>query len=267
MRRLRLTSPPMRGARELQRVINRHLDAWHCPKTMHVVEDDVYGSQTYHRVHEVCFGLGIGQRALNHGVTPYVMDLLKHPGHLNKGQQARQHARASWRHRYAQRGKLHGVDAGVAFALAMSRKKIKESPPGSNSGPYITQWERLAGYNFPVPWCGCFDNACLVAAGLPTQSAWAIGFVPAIEAHAQARIDGWRWTHDTPRKGWLATFGRVIADHTEYVVADGWPLRTVGGNTSAGDGSPNNGGQVAYHDFSKYQGLPLRGFAVPNYHH
>ena len=117
-------------------------------------------------------------------------------------------------------------------------------------------------------WCGAFCNACLVAAGFRPMSFMA--YCPSIEPHARAGVDGWSWFDQNvvPRMGWLAlsTHGGV-AGHVELVARTGRPMVSFGGNTSRGDGSPNNGGVVCRHDWSHYRGLPLRGFAAPPYHH
>jgi len=164
----------------------------------------------------------------------------------------------------------HGAKDAVAFAA--SHVGVKERPAGSNSGPFIDAWCRLAGYTNPVPWCGCFVNACIVAAGLPSGAGWQIGFTPAIVAHAKRGIGGWSW-HATGRPGDLALFdsgpGGDIAVHVEIVRAKLSASRysTYGGNTSSGNaGSQSNGGMVARRDDrSTIGGFHIIGFARPPY--
>lgn len=262
-----LCTPHMHGddIARFQRDLNHRLHAWGVHHN--IKPDGVYGPKTRHATKTVLYGLGVEQALIEHGVTPYVRVLVRHPKRRTRRQHQRARARADWRKRLVKRYQRSGPDLFASYLHSMLG--VAEDPPGSNLGTHITEWEKLTGYNPPpgVYWCGCLQNAALVAAGLPAQS-W-MGYCPSIEAHARAGIDGWKWhpADATPKKGWLALFDEGgIAGHVEGVVADGWPLRTIGGNTSQGDGSPNNGGGVYHHNFSTYRGLPLRGFAEPPYH-
>ncbi len=167
---------------------------------------------------------------------------------------------------------LGGQGPEAALAYAAKHVGVREHPAGSNSGPMIDDWCRLAGYASPVPWCGCFVNACIVAAGLPSGAPWAIGFTPAIVTHAKRGIGGWSW-HSTGEPGDLALFdngpGGDIAVHVEIVRAKLSSTRysTYGGNTSSGQaGSQSNGGMVARRDDrSVLGGFHIIGFARPPY--
>lgn len=270
-RTIHLITPLMHGpdVERLQHDVNGHLKAWGVPQAARINPDGVYGQLSRMRTLEVCYGLGIAHSATERGIGPIVQSRLHSNKRLTASELVHMHNRTNWRHRFAAR--LSGGHAGqaVAYAKSMAGKHIVEHPSGSNLGPYITNWERLAGYHVPpgVSWCGCFVNACLVAGGLHSQT-WGIGYVPSIEAYAQAGHNGWKWhsADISPKAGWIVTFGQGIGEHTELVVEDGWPLRTVGGNTSPNDGgSFNNGGGVYYHNYSTHIGFPRRGFAAPNY--
>lgn len=261
-RTLRLTSPLMHGGdvKALQQELNGWFKRWHVPNRIDA--DGEYGPATRGALKLVCYGLGVNYRD---GATPTVRRKIRDTNLRTDREKRIGGERADWRKRLKHRFEDKGADAAVAYALKMSRLGIREQPSGSNLGPYITEWARLTGYKVPpgVYWCGCFVNACLVAAGFEADHT--LGYCPSVEARAKAGTDGWRWANANanPRKGWLPLFGARIADHIEIVVADGFPLRTVGGNTSAGNGSPNNGGGVYAHNFSTYRGLPLRGYAIP----
>jgi hypothetical protein len=267
-----LTTPAQHGEdiRELQQELNRRLEHWGIK--LRVKTDGVYGVATKRAAMTVAYGLGIDRSDFADGVQPDTRSKIRHAGEKDDlrstPERERARKRRDWVKRLAKR--YSRKNGGVAQAVAYARKMVgtEEQPPGSNLGPRITDWEVLAGYPVRgaregVFWCGCFVNACLVAGGFPTQASWGIGFVPNIEHRAKAEIDGWKWhgPGSTPQAGWVACFGN--GDHTEFVAASGKPLRTVGGNTSKGDGSPNNGGGVFAHDFSKYRGLPLDGYAEP----
>jgi hypothetical protein len=270
VRTLRLTSPHMKGGdvRLFQRSLQHRLTGWQVPTKIAI--DGEYGPQTDRIARKVAHGLGLTGAELAHGFTAGIRRKIHDPQRLTPTEHRRAVARRQWVKRWAQaaRSARHGALTATDYARKMLG--TVEHPSGSNRGPRIDVWNRAVGTP-PGPsayWCGAFCNACLVAAGLPPQHFMA--YCPAIEAHARAGIDGWAWhgPETSPQKGWLALFTEgSVAGHVELVVANGSPLNTIGGNTSKGDGSPNNSGGVFAHDFSHYRGLPLRGFAAPNYSH
>jgi len=164
----------------------------------------------------------------------------------------------------------HGVEDAMQFAA--SHVGVREQPAGSNSGPLIDAWTRLAGYASPVPWCGCFVNACIVAAGVPSGASWGIGYTPYIITRAKSGAGGWSW-HAIGQRGDLALFdsgpGGPTAVHVEIVRTrlSGTNYATIGGNTSSGTaGSQSNGGMVARRDDrSTAGGFHIVGFARPPY--
>jgi hypothetical protein len=160
----------------------------------------------------------------------------------------------------------HGVEDALAFAA--EHVGVKEHPPMSNSGGPILGWCKAAGYTGPVPWCGCFVNACLMAGGLPSGAGW-IGYTPSILARAKAGTAGWS-LHTTGMAGDLALYddkpGGDPVVHVEIVRKRLSATRysCYGGNTSSGDGSPNDGGMVARHDDRSTMGaFHIIGFARP----
>jgi hypothetical protein len=215
----------------------------------------------------VCYGLGIQAQAGN-GIAPDIRLKLRDPARRTRVERKRGDGRAAWRHRLKRRFQQSGPALAVGYASRVNG--VCEHPPGSNRGPQVDAWNRMVGTP-PGPqayWCGAFCNACLVAAGF--QPMHFMAYCPNIEHQARAGVDGWRWFEATelPRMGWLALFTEgSVAGHVELVARTGRPMVTFGGNTSRGDGSPNNGGGVYRHDWSHYRGLPLRGFAAPPYHH
>jgi hypothetical protein len=268
---LHLTSPQMRGGDvlQLQHTINGWLGKWHIPRRLEC--DGVYGVDSRTLTLAVCYGLGIAKAETEHGIAPATRLKLRDPARRSLSERRRCDGRAHWRSRLKHRFHAHGPLLAVAYARKMAALGVHEQPAGSNRGPHIDDWNRAAGIP-PGPnafWCGAFCNGCLVAAGFAPQTFMASCIN--IESHARGGADGWKWQGPTaiPRAGWLALFTeKGVAGHVELVVADGRPLKTIGGNTSpmAGTGSVSNGGGVFAHDFSRYRGLPLRGFAVPPYH-
>lgn len=164
----------------------------------------------------------------------------------------------------------HGADASLKFAIAQIG--TKEIPFGSNWGGKVQQWIKLAGYVSPVPWCGCFVNACVIAAGVANGKGW-IGYTPAIIQHAQNRTGGWRWVGPSDgKRGMLAVFdvpGGDPAVHVEIVEKRNSPssYSCIGGNTTPKgmSGSQANGGAVGRTDRSTGGNFHIVGFAVPPY--
>lgn len=169
----------------------------------------------------------------------------------------------------AHKSRVVGTNRGAYAALTFARKEIgtTESPAGSNWGGHVKLWIELAGYSGPVPWCGCFANACVVAGGLPSGAGW-IGYTPAIIQHARRGIGGWSW-HEVGQPGDLALFdtpGGDIAVHVgvvEHPVAAG-QYQTIEGNTSSGvGGSQDNGGGVFRRQRTTSGNFRIVGFARP----
>jgi hypothetical protein len=217
-----------------------------------------------------------GQRILTEGAQR----VIREPETRDADQLARAKSRQAQLDRgpryYAELAASMGLKGGRgvedALKFAASHVGIKEHPARSNSGPFIDAWCRLAGYTSPVPWCGCFVNACLVAAGLPTGKSWKIGFTPAIVAHAKNGVGGWSW-HEIGQRGDLALYddapGGPPAVHVEIVRErlSRQHYSTFGGNTSSGTaGSQSNGGMVARRDDRSTVGaFHIIGFARPPY--
>jgi hypothetical protein len=260
-RTLHQTSPLLHGGDvvHFQRDLNWWFERWHVK--LHLDDDGDYGEQTREAFKLVAHGLGIDWRD---GATPEIRRKIRDPKLRSQHELKIAAGRSQWRHRLKYRFDDDPVKLFVEYLH--SQVGVTESPPGSNRGPKIDAWNRAVG-TAPGPdayWCGALQNAGLVAAGFANNHR--LAYCPYIEADARGGIGGWRWygPDATPQVGWLALFTeKGIAGHVEGVVEAGHPLRTIGGNTSKGDGSPNNGGVVAYHDFSEYHGLPLRGFAAP----
>lgn len=160
-----------------------------------------------------------------------------------------------------------GVRAQVV-KYARSFIGVTERPPGSNSGPHITAWQRHTArggtYLDRAPWCGIFcENVCSHF-GVDTLPQWA--GVAMIEDFARQGAGGFaRWTTSTVgvQPGDLVVlFGRGV--HVELVERiDGSAVHTIGGNTSSGPGgSQSNGGGV----FARVRSLnDVHGFAVVRY--
>ena len=259
-RTFRLTSPLMQGRDvvHFQQVLNERHREWKIGFQLDV--DGEYGGHTREATRRVLYGLGIPLRRMDHGVAPDLRIAIRHPEHRTPEQIALAASRDDWLRRARKRFDGHGPAAAVAYA----RKHIgiKEQPANSNSGPKIDKWQSMCGIG-AAPWCGCFVNACLVAAGFSTQP-W-LRYCPWIEARARSREGGWSWhSIGKARRGDLVLFGDSEAQHVELYIGGG---QTIGGNTSSGNGgSQDNGGAVCLRqrDFST-PGFRARGVARPPY--
>lgn len=141
-----------------------------------------------------------------------------------------------------------------ALGKAREYVGVKEHPPGSNRGPDIDRWCKWANGQVGYPWCAAFAcgmvrEACELIVPDPRRAS--VGF---LEAWAE-KVGSLLKPGTRPRRGdwicyrfdsddWPDHIGIVLR-----VYAIGWAgryaygrVRTIEGNTSAGDDA--NGGQV-----------------------
>lgn len=127
-------------------------------------------------------------------------------------------------------------------ALVDAKNAVHESPPGSNNS-FFGRWYGL-NYN---PWCAMYVTYRLVMAGF--KYAKRGEFAAYVGAWVEEARNGHRHlalTHD-PEPGDLVAY--KVDQHIEFFVKWLNPMRgefeATGGNTSAHDGSPSNGGECA----------------------
>jgi hypothetical protein len=201
--------------------------------------------------------------------------ILRDPGKRDATQLKRASDRAAllkrgpryWNDLAARHG-VGGKSMEDALTWALSVVGTHEIPAGSNRGPKIDDWIRLAGYEGPVPWCGCFVNAVVMHGGVPSGRGW-IGYTPAIIQHAQNGTGGWKWVGPSQgQRGMVPVFdtpGGAAAVHTGVCLErlSASTYKTVEGNTSNGDGSQSDGGIVAVRSRSTGGDFHIVGFAIP----
>jgi hypothetical protein len=145
-----------------------------------------------------------------------------------------------------------GPDAACKWALEQARDGVRESPPFSNRGPRITDWQQAFGsWLVGQAWCGVFVGTALKRHGGVVGIDSRVASVALIEDDARGGRHGWRTLvapHAAKRGDAVVLFGRGV--HVELVLENhGTYLRTVGGNTSPGSGgSQSNGGGVYVRD-------------------
>jgi hypothetical protein len=277
-RTLVLTSPHMRGddVTGLQGDVNRRLAAWDVSLVLDV--DGDYGMVSRDAAASCLYGLGVDEGGGFDGVSPTDRLKIRHGwDSLTSEEKTRQRDRAGWRKRLADR--YSGGSVEVALAFARARIGVTENPAGSNSdrgtgatgsGKNIDRWERMCLMG-AGPWCGCFVNACLVAAGFPSD--FRLRFCPSLEGMAKSGQGGWSWVPagGTVRPGDVVLYGSSVAQHQGLVetVSGGRDTSTIEGNTGTGPGgSQSNGGIVARrrrHTDGSLGGFPIRGYARPSW--
>lgn len=128
---------------------------------------------------------------------------------------------------------------------------VKEHPAGTNRGPHIDRWCRWANGLTGYPWCAAFMNGVFIeSAGLalPPPKRASVGFLEAWAASVGALLP----VGKRPAKGDLICY-RFDADNwpdhigivdqvIQWDSRRGYVVRTIEGNTSAGNDA--NGGQV-----------------------
>lgn len=216
-----------------------------------VKHDAELGPHTLHAAAKSAFALGLSPedvQAVRHGkISENVQRVILDPS--KRGDKA--HERAKQRHddliKHAQ-AQHTGASAAAKWMLA--QVGTHEEPPGSNLGPGITDWERETGYAVPpgVFWCGCAVHhaVCVVGkANIPVGSR--LGYDGNINNDARAHTNGLELVSSVnSRLGDIVTFSfHHIALLTAPVDSAG--VHSVDGNSSASDGTNNNGGEVATH--------------------
>jgi hypothetical protein len=227
-RTFRLQSPLMRGRdiAAFQQLLNERFAAWSIDKRVDV--DGEYGPMTRRAARQAVYALGISGTELAHGVTPELRIKLRRPSRRTPDEVAHANRRRGWLGRLRRQHEGHGALAALAYAR--KHLGVVESPPATNRGPLIDRWNRATGTVTGSPWCGNFANACLMAAGFPSEP-W-LRLCSAIEGNAKAAKGGWQWTR-SPRPGDLVLFTvGGAANHVGIVEAVGrTAVVTIEGNT------------------------------------
>ena len=262
-RTFRLESPPMRGrdVAAFQQLLNERFAGWSIDKRIDV--DGEYGPMTRRAARQAVYALGISGTELAHGVTPELRSKLRRPSRRTPDEVAHAARRRGWLGRL--RRQHEGQGAQAALAYARKHLGVVESPPATNRGPLIDRWNRATGTAPGSPWCGNFANACLMAAGFPSEP-W-LKLCSAIEGNAKAAKGGWQWT-TSPRPGDLVLFTvGGAANHVGIVEAIGQSaVVTIEGNTHK-DYDPGRFWE-GYGVFRRHHPAgqsPIRGYARPPY--
>jgi CHAP domain-containing protein len=227
--------------KEFQRTLTTRFEAWDIDKR--IEDDGDYGMETRFAAQQVCEGLGILQdQAMRRGVTPELRSTIRDPTRRTLQELARAERRKDYRAKLRERYKGGGPKAALTYA----ERFVGHTETAPNRSPQIDKWIRAAGHDprtdiapgGGVPWCGCFVNACLMAAGLPNGKPFNIAAVENIVQRARGEIAHWElvtvtqgrpgdlacWKDKPPKTGWAhVEIVETRNSATSYVC--------IGGNT------------------------------------
>lgn len=247
MQALQLTSPLAHGhdVRELQKAINRFA-ARHKRIAAPVDVDGQYGPQTDHETRRVAFLLGVGSHHLHGRVGVYAQRVIRDHKVRGPVQLVRSHRRIK-------EARKHAHTPHAVLSWERQHVGLTESPPNSNRGREISEWQRdVAGID-GQPWCGAFQGYALRhVAGI--EVAPGIVYTPNIINYAKSGTGGfvsWHpWSKRKPGDLVLFKWPGVSSAPCDHVgMLDDDRVHTIEGNTSSGDsGSQNNGGGVYRRD-------------------
>jgi len=215
-----------------------------------LTKDGQFGHHTLSASGRVAFALGLSDDACSvikaGTVVQLTQQLIRDPSKLS----AEDHQRANDREPALKR-RYEARQAGGRAAVRWARSKIgvHEKPAGSNWGHPVQDWIKFTGYENPVFWCGCFvAHAVVQKGGAKVPERIRLGYDLYINDDARHGKNGFERavSANDARPGDIATFSfrhiGLVAGPTRNGM-----IHTIDGNTSASDGTNNNGGEVAEH--------------------
>jgi hypothetical protein len=250
-RDLRLTTPETKGpdVKALQKALNAR--GRELPFTdVKLDTDSEFGTHIAGAAHRVAFALGLADgvcaRIEGGFLGQLSQQLISDPAGLSPEDRQRRQARKPILKR-----RFEAQQAGAKQAVAWARRQIgtTEHPKGSNWGHPVEDWITFTGYGGPVFWCGCFVAFAVVEKGgaqIPQRIR--LGLDTNINEDAQAGRNGFERDVkvENAKPGDIATFDfrhiALVAGPTRNGM-----IHTIDGNSSASNGSNNNGGEVAEH--------------------
>jgi hypothetical protein len=250
-RDLTLTTPETKGpdVKALQQALNAR--GKELPFTdVRLDTDSEFGTHTAKAAHRVAFALGLAdaecERIKGGFLGQQNQELIRDPSGLSPEDRQRRRSRKPLLKR-----RYEAQQAGAKAAVSWARKQIgtTEHPKGSNWGHPVEDWMTFTGYGGPVFWCGCFvAYAVIEKGGARIPERIRLGLDTDINADAPAGRNGFERavSVNDARAGDIATFNcrhiALVAGPTRNGL-----IHTIDGNSSASNGSNNNGGEVAEH--------------------
>jgi hypothetical protein len=215
-----------------------------------LARDGQFGHFTLRAAGRVAFALGLSDEicsTIKAGKVPQLaQELIRHPAKRSAADRQRAREREPELKRRAQARRTGG---SAAVRWARSKIGAHEKPAGSNWGHPVQDWILFTGYDGPVFWCGCFVAFAVVKkGGANVPERIRLGFDQYINHDARNGKNGFEGSVpvNDARPGDIATFDfrhiGLVAGPTRNGM-----IHTIDGNTSASNGSNNNGGEVAEH--------------------
>ena len=250
-RDLTLTTPETKGpdVKALQKALNAR--GKELPFTDVTLDtDSEFGTHTAKAAQRVAFALGLSdaecERIKGGFLAQQSQQLIRDPSGLSPEDRERRRARKPMLKR-----RYEAHKAGARAAINWARKQIgtTEDPKGSNWGHPVQDWITFTGYREHVLWCGCFVAYAVVEKGgaeIPQRIR--LGLDTNINSDAPAGRNGFERavSVNEAKPGDIATFNfrhiALVAGPTRNGM-----IHTIDGNSSASNGSNNNGGEVAEH--------------------
>jgi hypothetical protein len=250
-RDFKLTTPYMKGpdVESLQRAINTR--ARELPFTdANLDTDEEFGPRTAGACSRVAFALGLTDAICNDAKDGNVAQLTQQLARDPTGRSPDDRRRAKAREPMLKQ-RFEAQQAGAKAAVKWARSKIgvHESPTNSNWGHPVQDWITFTGYDGPVLWCGCFVAFAVIdKGGAEIPQRIRLGFDLHVNDDARAGSNGFERevSPSNARPGDIATFDfrhiALVAGPTKNGM-----IHTIDGNSSASNGTNNNGGEVAEH--------------------
>jgi hypothetical protein len=237
-RTFKLTKPRIKGddVMDFQRLLNRRFRDWKVPDTLG--EDGEFGPETRRAARQVAHGLGLAAAEYEHGITPAVRVLIRHPDRRSPAQKAAFARRAEFRKKLralrakdlagdnddkkALPGKAPPGMRGKAYSRARKLVGVMEQG-GNNRGRKVEEIIRYAQGVVPEAWCVDFLIYCYGHAGSKIVRPGYTRAVRFMLAPGVVRTS-------SPRRGDMVRFS---FDHTGMFVKDNGngTITTIEGNT------------------------------------
>lgn len=167
------------------------------------------------------------------------------------------------------------AERAIHVARSQQKQGVQEFPKGSNWGPRVSLYLKVAGFVSPAPWCAAFVTWCLVEAGadikkLPKNPASTLSWWEWARWKDYDRLElesgfGQGQNHKTQRGLLGVQNGKGFAGHIWFCMDDKDPHATLEGNTNKGGSREGYGVFDRLRNLASMQAYPRWAFIrIPN---
>ena len=199
---LHVTSPHTKGDHVLR--AQKALAKWGAP--VGALDGD-YGVQTAAAARQMRYRFGYPLAACVGVVDDRLLAILEGRAKLTLAERAT----AAARRLRNRNGNRDAAFRARLVRIEQAEDGVKESPPGSNDGPRVRDYQRTTGA-YRAAWCASFQWWALRAAGYKGAGPTYPAYCPSWEAKAKAGTDGWQI---------IPKAQMVVGDHVLYDFGDG----------------------------------------------